>query len=104
MFHILVTGGPPLPRITLERNSCTTSGDSASFAYCAADTAAALQSAIQVDAEVRDKMLGMVEDFARALQPSQFQAAYESLLVSARVPQEAQGCGSRDSGDPAAQG
>ncbi len=35
----------------------------------------------QPDAEVRDKALALVEDFARALRPTQFQAAYESLLV-----------------------
>lgn len=40
----------------------------------------------QPDAEVRDKALGLVEDFARALRPTQFQAAYESLLVRLRFP------------------
>ncbi|KXZ49435.1 hypothetical protein GPECTOR_21g661 [Gonium pectorale] len=36
----------------------------------------------RVDSEVRDKVLVLVEDFARALAPSQFQQAYESLLDS----------------------
>eukprot|EP00198_Chlamydomonas_reinhardtii_P006199 XP_001695535.1 predicted protein [Chlamydomonas reinhardtii] len=33
-----------------------------------------------VDAEVRDQVLALVEDFARALAPAQFQTAYEALL------------------------
>ncbi|GIL81396.1 hypothetical protein Vretimale_1047 [Volvox reticuliferus] len=37
-------------------------------------------SITRVDAEVRDKVLRMVEDFSSVLQPPQFQAAYESLL------------------------
>lgn len=35
----------------------------------------------RIDAEVRDKILGLVEDFARALQPQQFREAYEDLQV-----------------------
>ncbi|KAG2487411.1 hypothetical protein HYH03_013980 [Edaphochlamys debaryana] len=37
-------------------------------------------SITRVDAEVRDKMLGQIEDYAKALKPQQFMAAYESLL------------------------
>lgn len=38
----------------------------------------------QADAEVRDKVLAMVEDYARALRPPEFQASYENLLVRYR--------------------
>lgn len=39
----------------------------------------------QWDAEVRDRALGLVEDFGRGLPMPAYKEAYESLLVSDRV-------------------
>lgn len=39
-------------------------------------------SITRIDVEVRDKILSLVEDFARALQPLAFTEAYQDLLVS----------------------
>lgn len=38
--------------------------------------------ALQWDAEVRDRALGLVEDFGRGLPMPAYKEAYESLLVS----------------------
>jgi hypothetical protein len=43
--------------------------------------AAPVDQPLQVDAEVRDKILGMVEDFSRVLPQPQYKDAYGSMLV-----------------------
>lgn len=39
---------------------------------------------LQIDGEVRDRILIAVEDYARVLAPDEFRKAYDTLLVSKR--------------------
>ena len=46
-----------------------------------ADSAASLSLSMQVDAEVRDRILCMAEDYAKVLPLAEFRESYELLLV-----------------------
>ena len=49
--------------------------------YIGADSDLSLSLCVQVDAEVRDRILCMAEDYAKVLPLAEFRESYELLLV-----------------------